>query len=109
MAIDWVHAVATSVKTIPGLGALMAGPLDLRDQEKAAKRNADIDRMYHEGQQVTTSLVERVVEVQATTNETKAHLELLTAVLRELFRANREHVAPRSLPGVVRRDIATTE
>ena len=80
MKIDWLHAIAVMVKSIPGLGGAMAIPLDLQDQEKSAKRNAEIDRMFQEGQDVSKTALARIMELQDSSNETNAKLEMLAPI-----------------------------
>jgi hypothetical protein len=86
---DWLLAIAKGVEGIPG-GKVLLGPLiKLREDQKSAARNEQIDQMFRDNREITDRTLKAVLELSQNSPEHSALAELSTIALESEFNKQR--------------------
>jgi hypothetical protein len=100
---DWLGAIAESAKALPGGGILLGPLIKLRNDEKAAERNAALDEVLNSNKTVTSETLKQVLQLQGSVGEIEMTVDALLSTLTELRTSGRMSIPNQEVEAVLRR------
>ena len=99
--IDFLGVAAESIKAVPGSGFLLNPLIKIREDNKNADRNAEIDAMFVEGRELTQNSLAEIIELKDQSNDVQALLDLMLPMIKEIWEKHKSNKPVRSINEVI--------